>query len=66
MGQGATRFICSSLIAQAFALIGYSILPVEPPLGRTDAIDHGYLTPADFERAPVFEAVWSVTSDKSG
>ena len=60
MGQGATRFICSSLIAQAFALIGHSILPVEPSRSRADTVNHSYLTPADFERAPVFEAVWSI------
>ena len=62
--KGATRFICSSLIAQAFALIGHSILPGEPPGGRADVADHAYLTPADFERAPVFEVVWR--ADSSG
>jgi len=64
-GKGATRFICSSLIAHAFALIGHSILPVESLRGRADVADHAYLTPADFERAAVFEIVWYVnTSDQ--
>ena len=58
--KGATRFICSSLIAQAFALIGHSILPAEPPRGRADVADCAYLTPADFERASVFDVVWRV------
>lgn len=42
----ATRFICSSLLVQAFVLIGYAIAP-----------DHRYVTPGDFESAPVFEVV---------
>jgi uncharacterized protein YycO len=60
--KGATRFICSSLIAQAFALIGHSILTGEAPGSRADVTDHAYLTPADFERAPVFEVVWRADS----
>jgi hypothetical protein len=62
MGKGATRFICSSLIAHAFALIGHSILAVEPQGGRTEAASRGYLTPADFERAPTFEVVWRINT----
>ena len=54
----ATRFICSSLIAHAFALIGHSILSSEPPRGRAEVADHAYLIPADFERASAFEIVW--------
>ena len=60
MGRGATRFICSSLIAQAFALIGHSILPVQSDGSHADAANHRHLTPADFERAAVFEIVWRV------
>jgi hypothetical protein len=37
---GASRFICSTLLAQAFLLTGYPIVP-----------DHGYVTPRDFETA---------------
>ena len=46
IAESATRFICSSLVAHAFALIGTPILPV-----------HRYLTPGDFESAPLFEVV---------
>jgi Permuted papain-like amidase enzyme, YaeF/YiiX, C92 family len=57
VAQGATRFICSSLLAQAFVLVGYPILP-----GRTGARDvraahYRYVTPRDFESASVFEVV---------
>ena len=52
-----TRFICSSLLAHAFALVGRPIEPDAPRAGRTCASDHRNLTPADFERAPTFEMV---------
>ena len=44
--QDATRFICSSLLAQAFVFVGYQIAP-----------DHSYVTPSDFDGASVFEVV---------
>ncbi|HSA88975.1 MAG TPA: YiiX/YebB-like N1pC/P60 family cysteine hydrolase [Burkholderiales bacterium] len=44
--ESATRFICSSLLAQAFLLVGYPI-----------AQDYSSVTPSDFEAAPVFEVV---------
>jgi hypothetical protein len=44
--QDATRFICSSLLAQAFLFVGYPI-----------AQDHSSVTPSDFEAAPLFEVV---------
>ena len=47
IAESATRFICSSLLAHAFALIGTPILPV----------DHRYLTPGDFASASLFEVV---------
>lgn len=57
MGWTATRFICSTLIAQAFALIGHSIVPagvtVSDPAANCNAV-----VPADFERASVFAIVW--------
>ena len=58
MQRNATRFICSSLIAQAFALIGYSIVPAGADRGRTGGDITTCLVPADFERAPLFATVW--------
>jgi hypothetical protein len=57
MGNRATRFICSSLLAHAFALVGYPILPDQMRTDSTAAIDHRNLTPADFEHAPLFRMV---------
>jgi hypothetical protein len=57
MGRSATRFICSSLIAQAFALIGHSILPAGENVSDREAHDK-FLVPADFERASLFAIVW--------
>lgn len=59
MRRSATQFICSSLIAQAFGLIGHSIRPAD----RTAAggvAHHSVLVPADFERASLFAVVWPV------
>jgi cell wall-associated NlpC family hydrolase len=66
MRLSATRFICSSLIAQAFAVIGYSILP-----GDAIAVERGsyqsLLVPADFERASMFAVVWpAIARDEGG
>ena len=55
--NSATRFICCSLLANAFALVGYPVLPVPLRDDRTATMDHRNLTPADFERASVFEVV---------
>jgi len=60
MAKSATRFICCSLLAQAFALVGYSILPVQMRVSPTDTVDHRNLTPGDFERASVFKVVWPI------
>jgi hypothetical protein len=60
MAKNATRFICCSLLAHAFALVGYSILPVQMRVSPTDTMDHRNLTPGDFERASVFKVVWPV------
>jgi hypothetical protein len=57
MAKSATRFICCSLLAHAFALVGYPILPVQMRVDPTGATDHGNLIPADFEGAPVFTVV---------
>ena len=45
-GTSATRFICSTLLAQAFVLVGHAI-----------AADHRYVTPGDFESATAFDVV---------
>jgi hypothetical protein len=55
--NSATRFICCSLLAHAFALVGYPILPVPLRIDHTATADHRNLTPGDFERASVFEVV---------
>ena len=57
MAQGARRFICSSLLAQAFVLVGHPILPSQVGVRDASAADHRYLTPRDFESASVFEVV---------
>jgi hypothetical protein len=55
--RSATSFICSTLIAQAFGLIGYSILPAS---GTARDADADALVPGDFERAALFSVVWPV------
>jgi hypothetical protein len=64
IAQGATRFICSSLLAQAFVLVGYPIAAVQ--LGDRDSrgADHRYVTPRDFESAPVFEVIHVEPADR--
>ena len=62
MAKSATRFICSSLLAHAFALVGYSILPGQMGVNPTGTVDHRNLTPGDFERASVFEVVWPINN----
>ena len=53
--KGATRFICSSLLAHAFVLVGCPIAPAQGV--RDTGLDHRYVTPRDFERASAFEVV---------
>jgi hypothetical protein len=55
--HSATRFICCSLLAHAFALIGCPILPDQMRASPAATIDQRNLTPGDFEHASVFEAV---------
>ena len=57
----ATRFICCSLLAHALASVG---LPIAPAHAATDstAADQASITPADFERAPVFEVIAAATA----
>jgi hypothetical protein len=62
MANSATRFICCSLLAHAFALVGYPILPVRMRVSAAGTVDHGNLTPGDFERASLFEVVGPINS----
>jgi Permuted papain-like amidase enzyme, YaeF/YiiX, C92 family len=55
--QGATRFICSSLLAQAFLLVGYPIVPGQLGVRAAGTADHRYVTPRDFASAALFEVV---------
>jgi hypothetical protein len=57
MANGATRFICCSLPAHAFALVGYPMLPVQMRVNPTGDVDHRNLTPGDFERVSLFHVV---------
>ena len=57
IAHSATRFICSSLLANAFALVGYPILPIHTAVAAVSTADHRYVMPGDFEKAPVFEVV---------
>ena len=57
VAQSATRFICSTLLANAFALVGYPILPIHTAVAAVSAADHRYVIPGDFERASVLEVV---------
>ncbi|HWZ73803.1 MAG TPA: YiiX/YebB-like N1pC/P60 family cysteine hydrolase [Casimicrobiaceae bacterium] len=57
IANSATRFICCSLLAHAFALVGYPILPVQMRVDPSGAVDHRNLIPGDFERASVFHVV---------
>ena len=63
LASNATRFICCSLVAHAFALIGYPIvrLPIRVSVAAT--ADYGNLTPGDFEHAAIFEAVHPTSVD---
>jgi hypothetical protein len=57
VANSAARFICCSLLAHAFALVGYPILPGQMGLSPSATVDHSNLTPGDFEHASVFEVV---------
>jgi len=57
MGRTATRFICSTLIGHAFAVVGHSIVPAGETVSDSPA-GWNSLVPADFEVASVFAIVW--------
>jgi hypothetical protein len=62
VAESATRFICSTLLANAFALVGYSIPPTRAAVTAPSAADHRYVIPSDFERASAFEVVSPLTN----
>jgi len=53
----ATRFICCSLLAHAFASVGLAIAPVRACVAASNCADPASVTPADFEQAAAFEIV---------
>ena len=55
--HGNRRFVCSTLVAQAFTMVGHPIAPTQIGIGQGCLPDHRYVTPRDFEQAPVFEVV---------
>jgi hypothetical protein len=57
IASSATRFVCCSLLAHAFAWIGYPILPDQMRVNLSVAADPTNLIPGDFERASIFEPV---------
>jgi hypothetical protein len=57
MANGTTRFICCSLVAHAFLLVGYPIRPVRARVNSAGTVDPRNITPGDFESAPLFEVV---------
>ena len=60
--DSATRFICCSLLAHAFALVGYPIVPEQMRVSLTATVDGNNLTPGDFERASGFEVVGPINT----
>src|SRR3954469_6707571 len=55
--EGARCFICSSLVAQAFVLVGYHILPLQVRARDAGAGDYRQVVPRDFEKASGFKVV---------
>jgi Permuted papain-like amidase enzyme, YaeF/YiiX, C92 family len=57
IANSTTSFICCSLLAHAFTLVGYSILPARMRVSLPAAAGHTNLTPGDFEHSSLFEVV---------
>ncbi len=55
MAQHTTRFICSTLVAHAFVLVGYPIPALQMKAHAARGESYRYVTPRDFELAPLFE-----------
>ena len=63
MSESATRFICSTLLANAFALVGYPIPPIGTAVAAPTTANHRYVIPSDFESASIFEVVGPPTGN---
>jgi hypothetical protein len=53
--NSTTRFICCTLLAHAFAVIGYPVVPRAMPVSAAATGDYRSLIPGDFEHATIFE-----------
>ena len=62
-GASAARYICCSLLAHAFALVGCPISPTPMRLSLAMAGDRS-LVPSDFERATMFEAISPINNGR--
>jgi hypothetical protein len=60
LAEGAAGFICSTLLAHAFTVVGRSIPAASAP--ARGAADHRYVVPGDFEMASGFEIVGAPTN----
>jgi hypothetical protein len=52
-----SSYICSSLLAHAFLLVGYPIAPIRARLSNAATPDLKNVTPCDFENASIFQVV---------
>jgi hypothetical protein len=57
IAYSATRFTCCSLLAHAFALVGYRIFSGQLRVSPAATADNRNLIPGDFEHASIFEVV---------
>jgi len=57
VSESATRFICSSLLAQAFVLVGYPVAAAHVRVRDASPSDLRYVTPRDFASASGFEVI---------
>jgi hypothetical protein len=56
MAENTTRFICSTLVAHGFVLVGCKIPALQMGSRAVGGDSYRYVTPQDFELAPIFEA----------
>ena len=57
LAESANRFICSTLLANAFARVGRSIPALRTAAAAAGSTGPRYVIPSDFAAAPVFEVV---------
>jgi hypothetical protein len=57
IAESASRFICSTLLADAFSLVGYRIPSIIKAVAGHGDADPRYVVPRDFESASGFEVV---------